>query len=74
MRTNSHKIELDRIEGDKAVLYFEEGVELVLPAKTLPKGSKEGDTLIMMLATEKAETERKEKTAKEILNEILKTN
>ena len=62
---------LDRLEGDKAVLLTEDDEELIIPAKYLPKEAKEGEVLILTISTNEAETERKEKQAKEILNEIL---
>ena len=36
---------VDRWEGDKAVLRLEEGQELVVDIKDLPKGTKEGSVL-----------------------------
>ena len=69
-----YKVELDRFEGDKAVLFGEDNTEIILPKKLLPKEAAEGETLILTLTTEKAETAKREKTAKEILNEILNSN
>lgn len=68
---SSHELTLDRIEGDKAVLLDSEDEKVELPARLLPKEVKDGEVLILTIATEKAETKRREKTAKEILNEIL---
>jgi len=67
-----YKVELDHFEDDKAVLFSEDNVEIILPKKILPKEAVEGDTLILTLTTDKAEMARRDKTAKEILNEILK--
>ncbi|MDO8444019.1 MAG: DUF3006 domain-containing protein [bacterium] len=66
-----HEFTLDRIEGETAVLLDENDESFDLPAKLLPKEVKDGEVLVLTVATEKAETKRREKTAKEILNEIL---
>lgn len=68
---SSHEFTLDRIEGEKAVLLDSDDDKLELPANLLPKEIKDGEILVLTIATEKAETKRREKTAKEILNEIL---
>lgn len=65
------ELSFDRLEGDKAVLLTEDEEELALPNKMLPKEAEEGDVLILTITTNDAETKRNEKTAKELLNEIL---
>lgn len=67
----AHRVEFDRIESDKCVLYFEGGEEFFLPKKYLPKEASEGDSLNLTITTDEAETERREKKAKDLLNEIL---
>jgi hypothetical protein len=68
--TVSEEFVLDRFEEDKAVLILDEQ-EIILPKTLLPKEAKEGEALVLTIATNEAETKRREATAKEILNEIL---
>ena len=63
---------LDRFEENKAVLYSETNDEIILPKKMLPKEAIEGESIVLTLATDEAETKRREGKAKDILNEILK--
>lgn len=65
-----NKVNFDRIEGDKAVLIIESD-ELIIPSKLIPKGVKDGDILTLTISTDEVETSRREKKAKEILNEIF---
>jgi len=70
---------IDRFEGHTGVLLFDEsdllgpltGQELVLPKRLLPAGSKEGDTLVVELLTDKQATEAKEDIARKVLEDIL---
>ena len=61
---------LDRFEGDKAVI-LDGKDEIILPKRLLPKGIKEGDAVVISVFTDREETKNREKTAKELLNEIL---
>jgi hypothetical protein len=65
------KLELDRIEDGKSVLFTDDGDEIVLPNKILPKEIVEGDYLVLTVATDEAEKSKKEQSAKDILNEIM---
>jgi len=65
------ELSLDRIEGGKAVLLNEDDEEIILASKMLPRETKEGDVLIITIATDKAEAKRREQKAKDLLNEIL---
>jgi len=67
----SSEFTLDRIEGESAILLDENDEKVELPAKLLPKEASDGEVLVVTVATEKAETRRRETKAKEILNEIL---
>ncbi|PIS07338.1 hypothetical protein COT78_04245 [Candidatus Berkelbacteria bacterium CG10_big_fil_rev_8_21_14_0_10_43_13] len=69
--TAIHELTLDRTEGDIAVLLDADDEKIELSAKLLPREVKDGEVLIITVATEKAETKRRETKAKEILNEIL---
>lgn len=62
---------LDRFEDGKAILIGEKE-ELIIPKKIIPKAIKEGDILHLTISSDEAETKKKEFTAKELLNEILK--
>jgi len=68
---NQIKLTYDRPEGDRGVFLGEDGMEILIPKKHLPKGCKEGDALFLTLITAENETKRREKKAKEILNEIM---
>lgn len=71
---STHEFSLARIENDLATLTGKTSTEIVLPASLLPKGVKEGEPLIVSIATEAAEMKRRNQTAKDILNEILNTS
>ena len=62
---------LDRFEEGKAVLIGEKE-EIVISKKIIPKAIKEGDILHLTISSDEAETKKKELSAKELLNEILK--
>lgn len=69
--TSIHEFAFDRIEGDRAVLISDDKIELILPKKMLPTDAKEGSVLSISISTDELETKKREKTAKELLNEIL---
>lgn len=70
---------LDRFEGHKGVLSFDEGdvlgplagQELVLPKKVLPLGIREGDVVIVEIMTDEQATQSREKVARALLEDIL---
>lgn len=61
---------MDRFEDGKAVLIGEHA-EVIVPKKIVPKSVGEGDIVHLTLSSDEHETKKREKTAKEILNEIL---
>ena len=61
---------LDRFENGSAVLIGEQ-VEIILPKKLIPKSVKEGDIIHLTVSSDEAETKKRQKSAKELLNEIL---
>ncbi|OQB06269.1 MAG: hypothetical protein BWY19_00424 [bacterium ADurb.Bin212] len=61
---------LDRFENGSAVLIGEH-FEVIIPKKLVPKSCSEGDILHLTLSSDKAETEQRQKKAKDLLNEIL---
>lgn len=61
---------VDRFESKHAVLRSDEN-ECIIPISMLPKPVKEGDVIIATFATSEVERDKREKQAKEILNEIL---
>lgn len=64
---------VDRLEGDRAVLKLEDGQTLNWPIDKLPGGVVEGASVNIFLSTAKSEEEERERTARKILNELLKT-
>jgi len=65
------KAEVDRKKDNHAVLIID-GCELCIPLKLLPRGVAESTVLVVEIATEELSRKEKEKTAKELLNEILR--
>lgn len=63
---------LDRFEEDKAVLIADSGEKIIWPKNKLPEGVREGAVLNFDLKTDAEAEEEKRKTAKDLLNEILK--
>lgn len=64
-------VRLDRIEEDKAVLQVADGSDFIIDRKYIPKEAREGESLVVTFATNQADTDQREKKAREILNEIL---
>lgn len=65
---------LDRFEGDKAVIRFDDGQTLVLPKDDLFNQYKEGDALYFLISPDKDLTTGREKLARALLNDLLKNN
>ncbi|OGD65394.1 hypothetical protein A2215_03625 [Candidatus Berkelbacteria bacterium RIFOXYA2_FULL_43_10] len=63
---------LDRFEDRKAVLIGEH-FEILIPKKLIPKKLNEGDIVHLTLSSDEAETKKREQSAKDILNELLKS-
>ena len=61
---------LDRFEGSSAVLVGEHN-EVVIPKMLIPKNLDEGAVVHLTLASDEAETKKRESSAKKLLNEIL---
>ena len=70
INTKTTVFTIDRFENGLAVLIGEHA-EIVVPKKLIPKSSKEGDIVHLTISSDEAETERRQKRAKELLNEIL---
>ena len=66
---NNINLTIDRFEGEMAILDGE--VKLDIPKKFIPKDAKEGDSLVLTITTDAAETKRKTQKARDLLNEIL---
>jgi len=64
---------VDRIEGNFAVLKTDDGQTINWPADKLSGDASEGSTVRLILSTSKTDEEEREKTAKAVLNQILKT-
>ncbi|MFC1615453.1 DUF3006 domain-containing protein [Patescibacteria group bacterium] len=69
---NNLKCVIDRIEGEQAVLCFDDGQKLNWPLEKLPSGAVEGSSLKLKI-DQNGLSDEEEKTllAKNILNEIL---
>ena len=67
------KATVDRFEGDFAVLSLEDGQKLNWPKEKLPKDIKEGSVVWLSILEDKEATKNQRELAKEILNEILKS-
>lgn len=65
---------VDRFEEGKAVLRGEAGLEIVYPKHSLPKEAHEGSVVVLTAKTDEVDRAEREKTAKELLREILKTD
>lgn len=63
---------LDRFEEGKAVLIGEH-FEVVVPKKLIPKKLNPSDIVHLTFSSDEAETRRREQSAKDILNELLKS-
>lgn len=61
---------LDRFEGDKAVLIYENQT-VIVSKSDLPKGTKEGDLLDVRLTVNKKATKVSKKRVKKLLSELL---
>jgi len=65
---------IDHFEEKFAVLKGEDGQELHWPIKKLPDDCAAGMSINLKISTAKSLSEEREKLAKEMLNEILKSN
>lgn len=64
------KGKIEKLFPDKVSILFDEK-EYILPRKIFPKEIDEGENLILSISRESSYRMEKEKTAKELLNEIL---
>jgi hypothetical protein len=62
---------LDRFEGDKAVIRFDDGQTLFFPKTELFNQYKEGDALYFLLAPDVDLTVSREKLAAALINDLL---
>lgn len=63
---------IDRFEDKMAVIITKNGQKLLWPIKDLPAEAQKGTAVRIILTTSKSDQQEREKTAKTILNEILK--
>ena len=68
------KLTVDRLEGDKVILTFLDKTNLVFPKDKLPTGIKVGQELYFIIKTSLEPIKNNKEIAKELLNEILKTD
>lgn len=64
---------IDRFEGKAAVIKTEDGQQLHWPIKNLPDEIKEGAAARLVLSTSETDQQEREKIAKTILNQLLRT-
>lgn len=68
------KLTVDRLEADKVVLVADDGLAITWPKNKLPADVHEGSALSFDI-TEAVEREKRDKqTAKDIINEIIKSS
>lgn len=65
---------IDRFENRHAVIRLDDGQELNWPDRCLPPDAKEGSTIQLIISTEKTIEAEREKIAKNILREIIKSD
>lgn len=70
---SSFNATIDRFEGDNVVLRVDDA-HVTLPRTHLPTDVAEGDVLRITIQTDNQASATKNKQAKDLLNEILKTN
>ena len=63
---------IDRFEDKMAVIITKDGQKLLWPINNLPEDSQKGKTVRIVLSTTKSDQDEREKTAKTILNQILR--
>lgn len=64
---------IDRFEGSKAVIKLDDGQEIIWPKENLSDDTMEGAAVRLVLYNSKTDQEEREKIAKSVLNEILRT-
>ena len=67
------KLTVDRFEEDKAVLISDDGTSIVWPKNKLPSDIHEGSALSLDIEESSEREKRDKQTAKDIINEIIKS-
>ena len=62
---------IDRLEGEVAILRLSDGQELHWPVERLPAGATEGAAIRLFMLTDVDQTKSQKELAQEILNEIF---
>lgn len=72
MKGVTHKVIIDRIEGDLAVvvMHDDDKVKFNLPVVYLPKGAKGGDHLQLTLKQDKESREEMKETVEQLLKDL----
>ena len=65
---------IDRLENKFAVIRTDDGQTLNWPIDKLPEATAEGEAIHLIISNFKSEEQEREKIAKAILNDILKTD
>jgi hypothetical protein len=71
-KNNQITATLDRFEEKKAVFVTDDGQTIIWDIKNLPEDIQAGSVVRLVLSTSKTLEEEREKTAKKMLNEIIK--
>ncbi len=66
------RVTVDGIEGDKVLLFFDDGQKINWPKDELPSGIIEGKQLKLVAYTDEMEEREREEISKKLLNDILK--
>lgn len=65
---------IDRFEDNKVVLRTDDSHDIIWPKSHLKEGLKEGDRVTLTISNNAKASEVKEKLAKDMLNNILKSS
>jgi len=76
MKSSSHKVIVDRIEGELAVLvlYDDDRVKMNVPIAWLPAGTREGDHLRLNFVKDQASRTSEEERIAKLQEELIRRN
>lgn len=64
---------IDRFEGEKAIIKTKDNESIIWPKNKLPTEAKEGSVIVINIQNAQEKESDKKQLAKDILNEILRT-
>lgn len=68
------RVVIDRFEGDRAVLLFDDDSQASWPRSQLPSEAREGDHLRISITIDAAATKQAQAEAEELLKQLLEKN